>query len=144
MLRVEGSNPVVKTLDLALGSSRVDQALAAGRPSGFSENASARLVYLSARHTEELALVAIGIAAANSLDFVSASDVEAASRSLIPRRRGARHVMEVVGGLVAGAGLSEFASAVTAPHASGLAFSLAAAGVAAGATLLSTALAGGR
>jgi histone H3/H4 len=125
-------------------SRRLARSLADHRPNKFSPEAATKLEELSQRHAEDVALLAIGIAGGNLSDVVSASDVEAASKRLAPRRRQVGRFMEVLGGLVTGAGLSGFIAAAAAPHPSLTMFAAATTCTTVGATLIAAALTSSR
>lgn len=87
-----------------------------GRPSPtqFSDEARARLQVLHLQYLDDLANGARRIARRNRSDVISASDVEAADRILQNQpRRLLWTVFGTVGGILAGAGSSQFLTVVS-------------------------------
>ncbi len=123
---------------------RIRETLERGTPNRLSHEAQSTLEEVAARHLEDVVSLAIDIAHENSSDVVSSSDIEDAARTLGPRRHRSGRLLEATGGLFAGAGLSLFYAAVTAPDPSTLAFSLAAGSATVGSTMIAFAFARSR
>ncbi|HEX5525703.1 MAG TPA: hypothetical protein VFX44_00730 [Solirubrobacterales bacterium] len=90
----------------------------------FSANAVDTLADRQAEYLEEVSQEATRIARRNRSDLVSAADVEAADQKLHRDARGRAGLLELLGGAIFGAGLSEFIAVMTTsdPGHLGIAF----------------------
>jgi histone H3/H4 len=91
---------------------------------GFSANAVDTLAARQAEYVEEVSQEATRIARRNRSDLVSAADVEAADQKLHRDSPGRAGLLELLGGAIFGAGLSEFIAVMTTaePGHLGIAF----------------------
>jgi histone H3/H4 len=97
--------------------------------SSFSSHAVEALADRQEAYIEEVGQEAIRIARRNRADLVSAADVEAADQKLHKGSSSRLGLLDVLGGAIFGAGLSEFAAVMTTPHPGHLGIALSCGGM---------------
>jgi hypothetical protein len=121
---------------------RVRQELASRGPDDLSTRAVARVLDLHAEYLEDLVVGAVGEARRSRSDSVSEVDVTVADARLrIPRQTLWMRVFDLLGGVIAGAGLSLLgATWLVTPHASSVQWVVASLSTAVGVFMLGTSL----
>ena len=127
----DDDQPSLVTLRAALDRGKV--------PEDFSDASLQRLSQLQSEYAIALGAEAVRRARLNSSDYVSAVDVETASRALMSDGR-RRSLMEAIGGVMAGAGWSTFLALVFAEHPPIIGVAVAAVAGAIGLTVLAVSL----
>jgi hypothetical protein len=123
---------------LANALGQISAALDGSAPTDLSEPALAKVLDLHAEYLEDLVVGAAGEARRGRADTISTSNVEVADAMLrVPRLSARDRVLTTVGGLLAGAGLSEFLAVIGDAHPSTLGYAGAFVSTVVGSVLIS-------